>query len=214
MRMTAIVSTVFVLAAVAFGRPAASAGTIGEARVGFSAERVLVIDGRRFAGPMWQMPGVQRHEQKFPAMTSVVLLFAHRKYGDILLPSLHVAVPFALPKVFALLDEPGLLHRPIGRKDIDGIAVTGYAVDVAAPEGRAQGSLWLSRDGIPMRIDAMLRAPGGKVTTLHWELHHVRIGPQPASLFAVPHGYTLLPAEAVAPLLGLRLPPAARQVAR
>lgn len=206
MRAAATVLIAFALSLSLSGRPAAQAETLGDARVGFSAERVLVIDGRRFVGPMWQMPGVQRYEQALPAVNPILLLFADRKYGDILLPSLHTAVPFAPPKAFALLHAPGLLRHPVGREDIDGIATVKYAVDVAAPEGRATGSLWLSRDGIPMRADARFRAWDGKVTTLHWQLRHLRIGPQPAALFAVPHGYRLLPAAAVAPLLGLRLP--------
>jgi len=39
----------------------AQAETIGDARVGFTAERVLILDGRSFVGRMWHMPGEQRH---------------------------------------------------------------------------------------------------------------------------------------------------------
>jgi hypothetical protein len=213
MRAVLPVMIAFALALLPAGRPAAQAETLGDARIGFRAERVLVIDGRRFVGPMWQMPGRQRHEQALPGMTPVLLLFADRKDGDILLPPLHTLVPFAPPKAFALLHTPGLLRRPVGREDIDGIATTRYAVDVAAPEGRVTGSLWLGRDGIPMRADARYRAAGGKVTTIHWRLRHLRIGPQPAALFAAPRGYRPLPAAAIAPLLGLRLPKARRGAA-
>ena len=45
----------------------------------------------------------------------------------------------------------------------------------------------------------------GKPAAVSWELHHVKIGPQPAALFETPSGYSHLPPEAVAPLLGLRL---------
>jgi hypothetical protein len=186
--------------------PAAQAATLGTARIGFSAERILVIDGRRFVGRMWQMPGVQRHEQQLPAVTPVILLFAGRPTGDIVLPSLHTVVPIRLPKAFALLDNPGLLRHPVGHAEIDGMATTRYAIAVAAPAGRATGSLWLGRDDIPMRVDVKFRATDGKLTTIRWELRHLRIGPQPAALFAVPRGYQRLPAAAILPLLNLRLP--------
>lgn len=211
--MRAIALILFALCVVLPGRPRARAETLGEARIGFSAERVLVIDGRRFVGPMWQRPGAQRQEQELPAVKPVFLLFADRQYGDVLLPSLRTVIQVPLPKAFALLDDPRLLRHPVGHQDIDGIATTRYAVDVAASMGRATGSLWLSHDGIAMRCDAIFRARGGKVSTIHWELRHVRIGPQPAALFAVPRGYQLLPAEAVAPLLGLRLPLPGRRAA-
>jgi hypothetical protein len=35
----------------------ALAETLGDARVGFSAERVLIIDGQSYVGRMWHMPG-------------------------------------------------------------------------------------------------------------------------------------------------------------
>ena len=47
---------------------AALAETLGDARVGFSAERVLVIDGQNYSGKMWHMPGEQRHEQALSAL--------------------------------------------------------------------------------------------------------------------------------------------------
>lgn len=206
MRAFPLVLILFALCAVPPGRPAAQAETLGPARVGFSAERVLVIDGRRFVGLVWQRPGEQRHEQDLPGMKAVFLLSADRPYADVLLPPLHAAVELPLPKAFRLLDDPRLLRRPVGRADIDGIATTRYAVDVAAPEGWARGALWLSRDGIAMRADVIFRTKGGRASTIHWELRHVRLGPQPAALFTVPRGYKLLPAAAVAPLLGLRLP--------
>jgi hypothetical protein len=46
---------------------------------------------------------------------------------------------------------------------------------------------------------------------VRWELKDVKIGTQPADLFEAPAGYSKLPPEAVAPLLGLRLKSKAKQ---
>jgi hypothetical protein len=73
------------------------------------------------------------------------------------------------------------------------------------PQGRAVGSLWLSQEGIPMKCDARLATDNGKVSTIRWELRHVKIGTQDAALFEVPHDYARLPAEAAAPFLGMPL---------
>jgi hypothetical protein len=88
---------------------------------------------------------------------------------------------------------------------VNGMPTTKYAVDETMPEGHAKGTLWLSRDGIPMKLAGTFTGHKGKVATVRWELDHVRVGPQPAALFEVPAGFSKLPAEAVAPLLGLRL---------
>jgi hypothetical protein len=201
------IRVVFLLLAVllAVGGAAASAETLGEARVGFSAERVLVFDGRRFVGHMWQMPGEQRHEQDLPAIPSAFILHDGDSIADLVLPKLHTVIEFRLPAALAALHRPDLLRRPVGHERIGGLMTTKYAVDETMPDGRANGFLWLSADGIPVRCDGSFRAKNGRVTKVHWELYHIRIGPQPAALFEVPRGYSKLPPEAAATLLGLRL---------
>jgi hypothetical protein len=183
------------------------AETIGDARVGFTAERVLILDGRSYTGRMWHMPGEQRHEQDLRAIKPVFLLHAESSLGEVVLPQLRTVVEFVLPSGFSVLNHPDL-SKAIGQASIEGIATTQYQVDRSSPEGRATGSLWLSRDGIPMRCVGKFVSRNGKVSTIDWQLHQVKIGRQDAALFEVPRGYTKLPPEAAAPLLGMRLAPA------
>ena len=161
------------LALVAFSRVVlslisapASAETLGDARVGFSAERVLVINGQSYVGRMWHMPGEQRHEQDLPALRPIFILRAGSAIGDIILPKLHTVVEFALPKELSILGDPGLLRKPVGQETVNGIATTKYDVDEEKPQGRAIGSLWLSQEGIPMKCDARLATDKGKVSTI------------------------------------------------
>ena len=183
----------------------ALAETLGDARVGFSAERVLVINGQDYVGKMWHMPGQQRHEQDLLAIRPAFILRADSNVGEAILPQLHTVVEFALPKELSLLGDPNLLREAGGQETVNGIAATKYAIDEANPSGRATGALWLSPDGIPMKCDAKFVDKKGRVSTIHWELRHVKIGKQDAALFEVPPGYAKLPVEAAAPLLGLRL---------
>src|SRR5712672_2911116 len=188
----------------------ALAETLGDARVGFSAERVLIIDGQSYVGRMWHMPGEQRHEQDLPALRPVFILRAGSAVGDVILPALHTVVEFALPKEMSILGDPGLLRKPVGPETVNGIATTKYEVDEKTSQGRAIGLLWLSQDGIPMKCDARLATDKGRVSTVRWELRHVKIGTQDAALFEIPRDYAKLSPEAAAPLLGMRLarPPA------
>ena len=200
-----------VLAALWLPSPAgALAEIIGDARVGFTAERILIIDGHNYFGKMWHMPGEQRHEQDLPAIRPIFILRSDSAFGDIVLPQLHTVVEFALPKEFSLLSGPGLLRKAVGEESVNGIATTKYEVDEKTPQGRAVGALWLSEDGIPMKCDARLATDKGKVSTIRWELRHVKIGAQEPALFEIPRDYARLPPEAAAPLLGMRLarPPA------
>jgi hypothetical protein len=184
---------------------AVSAETLGDARVGFSAERILIIDGHSYVGKMWHMPGEQRHEQEFPSIKPVFILRSGDLVADAILPQLHTVVEFMLPKELSLLDNPGLLRKPVMQETVNDIATTKYSVDESSTAGHATGSLWLSADGIPMKCDARFEVANGKVSTIHWELRDVKIGKQDAALFEVPERYAKLPPDAAAALFGLRL---------
>jgi hypothetical protein len=188
---------------------AARAATLGDAQIGFSADRTLVIDGRSYLGKIWAMPGRERHEQAISGFRPIFLLRADNPLGEIVLPQLKTIVQFKLPAELRVLDMPALKKHPVGHESVNGIATTKYAIDESVPEGHATGALWLSRDGIPMRLAGSFTRQSGKVSTVRWELSHVRIGPQPASLFEAPQGLSKLPPEAIAPLLGLKLKSAA-----
>lgn len=188
---------------------APSALTLENAPVGFTAERLLVLDGKTYLGRIWHMPGEERHEQNLQGANPVFfILHDNSGIADIVLPKLHTVAELPVPAALTILQNPQLLKAPVGRERIDGIRTTKYAVDVTAPQGHATGYIWLSSAGIPIKCEGRFRAPRGRVTTIRWELRHLHIGSQPAALFAVPKGFSKLTPEALAPLLGLRLTPA------
>src|SRR5579864_2069386 len=191
--------------------PAATrAATLGEAQIGFSADRTLVVDGRTYQGKIWAMPGRERHEQAIQGFRPIFLLRSGSPLGEIVLPQLKTIAQFNLPPELHILVTSELKKHPVGEEAVNGIATTRYAIDESLPEGHATGTLWLSRDGIPMRLDGSFTKQNGKVSTVRWELNHVKIAPQPASLFEAPQGFSKLPPEAIAPLLGLKLKSASR----
>jgi hypothetical protein len=183
----------------------AMAATLAEAKTGFSADRTLAVDGKTYQGRMWTMPGEERHEQNLNGIPAAFVLHSDTPIADLVLPKLHTVVEFMLPPELHLFADPRLKRRPVGHETINGIATTKYAIDETVPEGHGQGTLWLSDSGIPMKLDGVFTRTSGRVAHLHWELNHVRLGPQPASLFEPPHGFSKLPAEAIAPLLGLKV---------
>jgi len=185
--------------------PAAPAATLGDAQVGFSADRTLVIDGHTYLGKIWAMPGKERHEQAIQGFDPVFLLRTDNPLAEIVLAKLKTVVQFAIPSELRVLGSSELKKHPIGQDTVNGVATTKYAIDQSVPEGQAKGTLWLSRDGIPMKLAGTFTGHKGKISTVRWEWSHVQIGPQPASLFEPPPGLSKLPPEAVAPLLGLKL---------
>lgn len=205
MRFLRPVLFAFPIVAAPLAGAAPRAETLGNARVGFSAERVLTIDGKSYVGKMWHMPGEQRHEQDLPALKAIFILHHDSTIGDVILPKLHTVVEFALPRELSVLDDAGLLRTPVARDTIDGVETIKYAIDQETPQGHGTGWLWLSDDGIPMKCEATFTGKKGKASSIRWELRHVKTGHQDTALFGIPKGYAKLSAEAAAPLLGMRM---------
>lgn len=183
----------------------APAATLSDAKIGFSAERTLTINGKTYRGHMWTMPGMERHEQDINGIPSAFILRTDTPIGEAVLPQLHTVVQFVMPAELRVLADKRLTRHPVGKETVNGIATTKYAVDETVPEGHGVGAVWISADGIPMKLAGSFTKPNEKVVNLRWELTHVTLGSQPGSLFEAPKGFTKLPAEAIAPLLGLKL---------
>jgi hypothetical protein len=154
---------------------------------------------------MWTMPGEERHEQNLNGIPAAFVLHTDTPIADLVLPELHTVVEFLLPPELHLFADPRLTRKPVGHEAVNSIPTTKYAIDETVPEGHGEGFLWLSDNGIPMKLDGSFTRTSGRVAHLHWELHNVKLGPQPVALFETPHGFSKLPAEAIVPLLGLKL---------
>src|SRR5436305_8264710 len=100
----------------------AAAATLGEARIGFSADRLLVVDGHTYQGKIWAMPGKERHEQALYGLQPVFLLRADHKLAEIVLQSLKTVVEFEIPAELRLLDLARLKTRPVGSETVNGVA--------------------------------------------------------------------------------------------
>jgi hypothetical protein len=118
---------------------AASAETLADTSVGFSADRVLVIDGHRYVGKIWAIPGEERHEQAIEAFRPIFLLHSGSPLAEIVVPQLKTVVEFVMPRELHLLESPELRKHPVGHDTVNGIATTRYTIDQSLPEGHASG---------------------------------------------------------------------------
>jgi hypothetical protein len=81
---------------------------------------------------------------------------------------------------------PGLVFRE--NDDINDVPAAKY--DFPAVPGGSPGEIWLTPDGIALRIDARA-VPGASET--RFELDHLVRGPQDPALFEIPPGYRKVP---------------------
>ena len=192
----------FLLAAAPLGT--AHAAMLGDASVPYSAQRTVTVNGRSFVGMVFHVPGRERHEQQIQGISEVIILDAGAKQGFLVLPELNSYVPFAFPRLMAELDDPGLRRTPVGEETINGIRTTKYRVSHSAADGsEAKGFVWLSGQGVLMRLDGtVVRRGAAHGTAIRLELAGVKLGPQDPGLFRLPPGFVKLPTAALGGLLG------------
>lgn len=177
-----------------------------DAKLSYSAECTVTVDGHSFKGTVFHEPGRERHEERLLGMKEVLILDDMRKAAILMLPSLktYVAIPFP-PLLDALLASP-LPKAADGHEIIDHIPTAKYRIEKTAPDGtRGEGFAWISRRGVLMKLAGTVTSPGGHKTVIGMVLSDLKVAPQRQALFAVPAGFHQLPAAALAPLLSAKL---------
>ena len=181
----------------------AAAAMLGDARVPFRAERTVTVNGHTYTGLVFHTPGHERHEQELWGTKEVFILDTAAAQGWLIIPSFKTYVEFPFPPVMADLASPDLTREPLGQETVNGVRTTKYRVDHTAHDGtRAKGYLWVSRDGVLMKLAGTITRAGSKPLSIAMELSHLERGPQDPSLFELPPGLVKLPADALGPLLG------------
>src|SRR6266446_5930088 len=158
-----------------------------------------MVGDRTFSGKIYAKPGSQRHEQAIAGIDQVIILHGADAKGWLVLPKLNSYVEFWFAPAASELSADDLLSAKLGEETVNGLRTTKYRVEHTARDGTlVDGYLWLTREGIPMRLEGNYTPQrGGKPTPVRMELLHVRQAPQNAALFEVPQNMVKLPTGAL-----------------
>jgi hypothetical protein len=198
-------STLALLAA-ALVQPAA-ARMLGDPTVPFSADSTITVGDRSFHGKVFATPGSQRHEQAIGGIPQIIILHGKDARGWLVLPQLASYVEFNFGPAAFELSEPDLLSPPLGEEMVAGQRATKYRAEHTAKDGtEVDGYVWLTKTGIPVKLEGNVRPEKGKPTPFRLELTHIREGAQAAELFTLPPNLNKLPTGMLGGLLGVDKP--------
>jgi hypothetical protein len=176
---------------------------VGDSGVAYSADRALSVNGQRYDGVLYAMPGFQRHEQTMAGMQQVAIFNLAAGRGYFVVPSVRTYIDFPIDVAVRELSQPDLVGAPLGTERQGGVVTTKYRVDHRAADGtRIEGFVWLAASGIPMRGEGSVIEVSGKRTPVSWTLSNVHVAPQDPGLFQPPDGFYRLPAAALPGILG------------
>lgn len=198
---TAVLGAALVVAAAAAApaqTPPVAAG--GGPAADYTAEFKVQGFGPKLRGRVYGAPGKERRETADPWGGSTMIFRFDLGVAWIILPTgpYYAEYPLRPPGAPAL--PPGTVPPGLGRikdDDINDVPATKYAFP-PTPTGPG-GHVWLSREGIALRIDGQPR-PG--FPEIRFELDNLRYGPQNPALFELPAGYQKLAAQPPAPTGG------------
>jgi hypothetical protein len=179
------------------------ARVLGDTGVAYSADRALSVNGQRFDGVVYAMPGFQRHEQITSGIQQVAIFDLGAGHGYYIVPSVRTYIDFPIDVAVRELAMPDMLGAHAGTEQQGGVVTTKYRVDHRASDGtHVVGFVWLAASGIPMRGEGAVIETGGKRTPVNWRLSNVHIAPLDPGLFQPPGGFYRLPAAALPGILG------------
>jgi hypothetical protein len=206
--MRHILSGLMLIAALFVARPGQAQQLLGDTQVPYSADRTVVTGGKSYVGRVYAAPGKQRHEQNVNGLPMVAILRADKKVAWLELPDLHVFTDFAFPAAITDYANQKQLGAALGTETVAGLPAKKYRVEREGADGsQLNGYVWITDDGIVLKLDGSYVGSNGRETKALYELSNVKREAPSAALFELPPGINHLPPEAVAPLMGVKLKP-------
>jgi hypothetical protein len=162
--------------------------------VEYSADRVMETEVGTIEGKVYSAKGKERMETSMKGMTSVMILRSDKKESYMLMPAQKMYMQMDFSKAQAQSGaqpaDSGVEITEVGSETVEGQSTTKYKMIMK--DGTAGGFMWITKDGIVMKMDAVIKS-GNDKSRMTMSLKNLKIGSQDAALFEVPTGYTKLP---------------------
>jgi hypothetical protein len=165
-------------------------------KVEYSADVTIATDDETIEGKVKRAPDKERSELTVKGDSVVRIIRLDRKLVWSLSPEDKLYLESSLDE--ALGRQPGnegkphhqLTLTPDGSETIDGLHTTKQTVRGKNDDGSPmEGDVWVSDDGIVLRVDSVVVDENGDRHSIRMELHNLRVAPQDPRLFEIPAGY-------------------------
>ncbi len=187
----------FVLAGLCALGLAASAGAAGMAqpKVEYSADRVITGEGRTFQAKVYCARDKERMEMAEGGTGQVFITRFDKKLSWVVMPAqkayMELSWEQSRKNAPADLRECTMDMKKAGTETVNGHSATRYDMTASCPDGNGyKGSMWVTKDNIPVKIDSTMEGPSGKSGRVLVELKNLKIAKQEPALFVVPSDYT------------------------
>lgn len=160
--------------------------------IAYSAIRTIDTEDQRISQRYYQQNAmVHRMETEIGGQQSIVIMRGDRELMWTVMPAQRMVMEFSMldaaTQLSGIPDLPEENHwgsaQSVGRESVNGVATTRWVVRSAPGDG-GEGTLWVSDEGILMRMEMYDNRGYTRM-----ELSELVVGPQASTLFEPPAGY-------------------------
>jgi Domain of unknown function (DUF4412) len=172
---------------------AAYAATLPVPTVEYSADRTIETEKGNFTGKVYVTRDKQRNEMDMGGMQSVMIIRKDKELGYMLMPAQHLFQQLDLQSAQKQAGgQPQDLVdiTEVGSETIEGQSATKYKMIMK--DGSAGGFMWITKDGIPVKLDAITKE-GNQKSRFTMTLTNIKVGTVDPAVFEVPAGYSAMP---------------------
>lgn len=182
--------TALIIGGIYLAAASAAAAEMPVPQVSYSADSTMESTGMKMSGKVYAAPGMERREFTSGGQQNIVIVRHDKGVVWNVMPSEGMYMENPLESGSGTPDANFTIREKeaVGEEVINGLKTTKYKVIIDQNDSVFGGFMWVTSDGITVKMDAIAKDQGEK-TRIRQELSNVRVGKQDPALFEVPAGY-------------------------
>lgn len=169
------------------------ADTMPQASVDYSADSYMQAQGMEINSRVYHSLNKDRVEMNTGGTNSIIINRLDKKVGWVLMPEQKMYMEVDLKeskKNSKDISDCQVKQKSLGSDTVNGYRTTKHKISMTCPDNmNYEGFMWVTREGIMVKMDAVARTDDGEVT-LKQELRNLKVGKQSPKLFEIPAGYS------------------------
>lgn len=183
-----------VIASLLLSTAAYAAEKLQQPKVEYSADTYFETEQTSFKGRTYHaFNGKDRQEMNAEGSSQITIVRLDKQIAWMLMPESKMYMETNLKageKDSRDITDCTIDQKISGTESVNGITATRSKISMSCPEGiQYTGDMWVTKDGIMVKMDATGKTKGSKTVRFKSELKNLKIGKQNPDLFEIPAGY-------------------------
>lgn len=178
------------------GAAAAGKGDLAEPKVEYQADSYMGSEKHVVKSRVYHAPGKHRMDMDDVEGKQYVITREDKKVSWMVLPEQKMYMEMSIEegrKKSEDITQCSFSQKAAGKEEVNGISTTRSEIEVSCPDkSEYSGTMWTSKEGIMVKMDAVAKQGSGKKGRFRLELKNLKTGKVDPKVFEIPAGYRLM----------------------